>query len=83
MPRWRVLEGLDAVAEAQAPPELLEGLRARGHRIEIEAEASGFGRGQIILRSESGAYAAGSEPRADGCAVGVLARRLGSERPGR
>lgn len=70
MPRWRVLEGLDAVAEAQAPGELLEGLRARGHRIEIEAEASGFGRGQIILRSESGAYAAGSEPRADGCAVG-------------
>ena len=70
MPRWRVLEGLDAVAEPQAPAELLEGLRARGHRIEIDAESSGFGRGQIIMRNENGAYVAGSEPRADGCAVG-------------
>ena len=70
MPRWRVLGGLDAVAEPQAPAELLEGLRARGHRLKTEADPSGFGRGQIILRSESGAYIAGSEPRADGCAVG-------------
>ena len=51
--------------------KLIEGLRARGHRIEIDAEPSGFGRGQIVLRSEEGgAYVAGSEPRADGCAVG-------------
>ena len=70
MPRWRVLGGLDAVAEAHAPAGLLERLRARGHRIEVEAEPSGFGRGQIILRCTSGTYAAGSEPRADGCAVG-------------
>ena len=70
MPRWRVLGGLDAVAEPHAPPELLKSLRARGHRIETEAEPSGFGRGQIIMRGASGAYAAGSEPRADGCAVG-------------
>ncbi len=70
MPRWRVLEGLDAVAEAHAPREVLERLRSRGHRIETEMEAPGFGRGQIILRSESGVYVAGSEPRADGCAVG-------------
>ena len=70
MPRWRVLDGLDAVAESHAPPELLEKLRARGHRIATEAEPSGFGRGQIILRNASGAYVAGSEPRADGCAVG-------------
>ena len=70
MPRWRVLSGLDAVAEPQAPGELLERLRSRGHRIETEMEPAGFGRGQIILRSASGAYVAGSEPRADGGAVG-------------
>ena len=70
MPRWRVQGGLDAVAEAHAPPELLAALRARGHRIETEPAPSGFGRGQIIVRTEAGAYAAGSEPRADGCAVG-------------
>ena len=70
MARWRVLGGLDAVAEPQAPPRVLEGLRARGHRIETETEPSGFGRGQIIMRCASGAYVAGSEPRADGGAVG-------------
>ena len=70
MPRWRVLDGLDAVTEPGAPPKLLERLRARGHRMETEAEPAGFGRGQIIVRSASGAYVAGSEPRADGCAVG-------------
>ena len=70
MPRWRVLGGLDAVAEAQAPREVLERLRARGHRIETDSEPAGFGRGQIILRGASGVYVAGSEPRADGCAVG-------------
>ena len=70
MPRWRVLGGLDAVAEAHTPVELLERLRSRGHRIETDFEPAGFGRGQIILRQTSGAYVAGSEPRADGCAVG-------------
>jgi gamma-glutamyltranspeptidase len=29
-----------------------------------------FGRGQIIVRREDGVYAAGSEPRTDGVAVG-------------
>ena len=70
MPRWRVIGGLDAVVEAHAPAGLVAGLRRRGHRVGVETEASGFGRGQIIVRTGSGAYAAGSEPRADGCAAG-------------
>jgi gamma-glutamyltranspeptidase/glutathione hydrolase len=36
----------------------------------VAPDRLGFGRGQIIVRLEDGAYAAGSEPRADGAAVG-------------
>jgi gamma-glutamyltranspeptidase / glutathione hydrolase len=49
---------------------VIEGLIARGHRIEVEPDLGGFGRGQAIWRLDSGAYMAGSESRCDGCAAG-------------
>ena len=52
--------GRDAVAE----------LRSRGHEITVVAEPSTFGYGQAIWRLPDGGYVAGSEPRADGCALG-------------
>jgi gamma-glutamyltranspeptidase/glutathione hydrolase len=48
----------------------MDGLEARGHQVVIQSNPRSFGRGQIIRRLPSGAYVAGSEPRADGCAVG-------------
>ena len=36
----------------------------------VEHRISLFGRGQIIRRLANGAYVVGSEPRAEGCAVG-------------
>ncbi|MFC6015483.1 gamma-glutamyltransferase family protein [Plantactinospora solaniradicis] len=45
-------------------------LRSRGHEITVEAEPSAFGYGQAIWRLPDGGYVAGSEPRADGCAIG-------------
>ena len=67
-PRWRVLDGLDAVIEAGAESELHRGLAARGHRLMLPdpGETYQFGRGQVIWRLEDGVYAAGSDPRADG-----------------
>jgi gamma-glutamyltranspeptidase/glutathione hydrolase len=45
-------------------------LATRGHRL-IDGEGGGFGGGQIIeIDFESGALAAGSDPRKDGAAVG-------------
>lgn len=59
--------------ETGLPRELVEGLRARGHL--VQAEVSGlaraaFGRGQIIRRMSDGVLWGGSDPRADGCALG-------------
>jgi gamma-glutamyltranspeptidase/glutathione hydrolase len=45
-------------------------LASRGHRL-VESDPDEFGGGQIIaLEPETGALAAGSDPRKDGCAIG-------------
>ncbi len=68
-PRWRV-EGDLVLLELETPRHVIEGLLARGHRVRIDAEHGGFGRGQIIWRLPTGAYVAGSESRCDGAVVG-------------
>ncbi len=58
--------------EEGARSEVLEGLAQRGHPVHLVSgyERSLFGRGQIITRNpETGLLAAGSDPRADGCAM--------------
>ncbi len=69
-PRWRLGAGLEVRFEPGTGEGLLAALSARGHRPVVAAEALGFGRGQVILRDDSGVYAAGSEPRTDGAALG-------------
>ena len=59
--------------EAGVSPGLARALEARGHRIRIfdGHDRALFGGGQVIARDpQSGALVAGSEPRADGAAVG-------------
>jgi gamma-glutamyltranspeptidase/glutathione hydrolase len=70
MPRWKWNRGLELELEPGADEALVSALRARGHAVSVAADSLGFGRGQMIVRLPSGAYAAGSEPRADGAAVG-------------
>ena len=72
-PRWRFNAGLSINAEATLPPETLQGLVARGHRVEtINDSYQDFGAGQFIWRmgdpAEHG-YVAASDPRRDGQAV--------------
>jgi gamma-glutamyltranspeptidase/glutathione hydrolase len=74
-PRWRWDAGRSLRIEPGllATPEgadAVEGLRRRGHEIAVEDEPASFGYGQAIWRLPDGGYVAGSEPRADGCAVG-------------
>jgi gamma-glutamyltranspeptidase/glutathione hydrolase len=70
-PRWRVMDDNATVAvEWNCPPETVEGLRARGHRVEVAARGSlDFGGAQIAMRMEQG-YAAASDFRKDGYPVG-------------
>lgn len=70
-PRWMVERDGTVRVEPQTPAEVVDGLRALGHVVEVERSRMAFGRGQIIVRSDDGVYAAGSEPRADGCAIGI------------
>lgn len=80
-PRFQIMDdGRVELEEGFAAPTIAA-LRDRGHSIEVatpDAPASGaaarpaifFGGGQIIMRLGSGAYAAGSDGRLDGQAVG-------------
>jgi gamma-glutamyltranspeptidase/glutathione hydrolase len=58
--------------EEELPILTISKLAAMGHTIETVGgiQRAAFGRGQIILRDpESGVLCAGSDPRADGCAI--------------
>lgn len=70
-PRWQVERNHVVMVEPGISATIIDGLQARGHQVEIAPHRLGFGRGQIILRMPNGTYIAGSEPRADGCAVGL------------
>jgi gamma-glutamyltranspeptidase/glutathione hydrolase len=65
--------GGTAALEAGLPQALVEDLQALGHPLRAGVggfEHSLFGRGQIIRREPDGVLWGGSDPRADGCALG-------------
>jgi gamma-glutamyltranspeptidase/glutathione hydrolase len=76
-PRFCIEDGSAAgplALEEGIPEATLAELAARGHGVR---RTSGFGRvifgrGQVIRRDPSGALWAGSDPRADGCALGRI-----------
>ena len=69
-PRWRWVAGRQVVVEPETDRSVIQGLLSRGHDVEIDADRAPYGRGQIIWRLPTGGYVAGSDMRADGCAVG-------------
>ena len=70
-PRWYWHTGRQVLLEPGLAGTAEEDLRSRGHEVGVLAEPAAFGYGQIIWRLPDGAgYVAGSEPRADGCALG-------------
>ena len=79
-PRWRSFPGTDPAGRELAfelrledgfPRETLVELERRGHRIQPVSGHEGAGAVQaIIVDRARGLYRAGSDPRADGCAIG-------------
>ena len=68
-PRWRWVQGTEIELEAGVPQQIMHGLAARGHAVTVNPRPAQYGKGQIIARQPNGAYIAGTEPRADGCAA--------------
>ncbi len=77
-PRWRVNDAAELTLEAAVAPEVVAGLAELGHKPRVAAPDSlDFGSAQLIVRLDAAtvgedvpAYAAGSDHRRDGQAVG-------------
>ena len=67
-PRWCWQAGRRVDVESAFDPELVDAARDRGHEVTIDDDA-GFGYGQAIWHVPGSGYVAGSESRADGCAM--------------
>jgi gamma-glutamyltranspeptidase / glutathione hydrolase len=68
-PRWYWHAGRQVLVEPEMGDEAVADLRRRGHDVAVD-DSDVYGFGQAIWRLPGGGYAAGSEARADGCAVG-------------
>jgi gamma-glutamyltranspeptidase/glutathione hydrolase len=79
-PRWTSVPGTDPATvrspfelrlEEGFPPQTLDALERRGHRLRPLGELeSGGGVQAIVVDLERGLYQGGSDPRVDGCAIG-------------
>jgi gamma-glutamyltranspeptidase/glutathione hydrolase len=73
-PRFRYYPGRGCAFEPGIPSAVIADLKKRGHPIVTldDPYSQQFGGGQVIMLSlENGAYIAGSDPRKDGCAIGL------------
>jgi gamma-glutamyltranspeptidase/glutathione hydrolase len=66
-PRWYWHTGLEVRVEPGLP---VAGLASRGHQLSVVDDPAVFGLGQAIWHVPGNGYVAGSDPRADGYAVG-------------
>jgi gamma-glutamyltranspeptidase / glutathione hydrolase len=69
-PRWIWWEGREIKVEPATSATLVAELEDRGHLVEVDQEIDVFGCGQALWRLPGGVYVAGSDGRADGCALG-------------
>lgn len=68
-PRWHVREDGRVAVETGFDPAVVEVLRARGHRVDVEPAEHVFGGAQLIQRLDDGAWCAGSDHRKEGGAA--------------
>ena len=71
-PRWAWQGGLCLDMEARFPQETAGGLGRLGHEVNPIPPWGGSGAVQVVMvHPESGSLIAGSDPRCDGCAIGL------------
>ena len=64
-PRWQWVKEKSFMVEKAFDKNIMEDLKSKGHDVQVEEDRSHFGRGQIIIKLDSGAYAVGTESRTD------------------
>jgi gamma-glutamyltranspeptidase/glutathione hydrolase len=71
-PRWRSSSGNNLLIESRFPRTVIEGLKAKGHQIELLPDWSALcgGAQAIIIDHANGALMAGADPRRQAYAVG-------------
>jgi gamma-glutamyltranspeptidase/glutathione hydrolase len=71
-PRWAGAGGSDLVIEARYPRGTIARLREMGHGAQLTGPWSGSGAVQLIMiHPDTGALIGGSDPRCDGCSIGL------------
>ncbi len=69
-PRWRVREDGALLLERGFGPQVIEGLRERGHEVVLDNPPHAFGGAQLISRV-AGGYCGASDHRKEGLAIGL------------
>ena len=73
-PRFRYIQGNECIFEPGIPPGVLQELANKGHHVARLGDpySQEFGGGQaIMVHPSTKALIAGSDPRKDGCAIGI------------
>ena len=71
-PRWASRAGLELAIQDGYPPSTIQSLRRMGHRVEVLERWRRSGAVQLVMiHPESGGLLGASDPRCDGCALGV------------
>ncbi|MCK9910585.1 gamma-glutamyltransferase, partial [Microbacteriaceae bacterium K1510] len=65
-PRWQWIEGKIIEVERDFPEHIALALERKGHQIKWGMGPGGFGRGQIIWRTDDGVLVGGTDHRTDG-----------------
>ncbi|RWZ52386.1 gamma-glutamyltransferase family protein [Halobacillus fulvus] len=66
-PRWQWTKEKELWVEPGFPNHIAQGLKRKGHNVQVALDSSSFGRGQMIIRNpDNGVYAGGTESRTDG-----------------
>ena len=64
-PRWQWLRDGTVTVESRFSPNLARELKRLGHDVRLDLNTPSFGRGQMIVRLESGVLVGGTESRTD------------------
>ena len=65
-PRFQWIKGKKVHVENTVPQSIVQELHNKGHEVIVTEGNSGYGRGQIICRTEDGTLVGGTESRVDG-----------------